>query len=77
MAAAVVHYIKHWDNNTKGYIEFGDVVSLQDAVDQTQRKLEDEILDGDVLGQFADLFTITKAEIVDSVQNYSGHRSSL
>lgn len=75
--AAVVHFIKHWDNNTKGSISFSDVASLREAFELAERHLKDEILDADVLGQFDELFSVTKAELVDSVQSYAGHVSSL
>jgi len=83
MSAAVVHYVKHWDNETKGYIEFSDVKNLAGAIDRAGVQLADEILEEAVNGEshltdksFSELVTITKAELVDSVQAYAGHRAS-
>lgn len=76
---AVVSYIKHWDNNTRGSLSFGDVVSLVQAVELADKDLTHEahqaLIDGewDLTELHATaLFTITKAEIVDSVQVYAG-----
>lgn len=74
MTAAVVHYVKHWDNDTKGHIEFSEVRDLNHALKMTESQLTAEALEDDVnaIDWVDSLFTITKAELVDSVQAYAG-----
>jgi hypothetical protein len=66
----IVSYTKHWDNDTKGTIEVegNDIVK---GLHHAERVLQDEIFDEDVLGQFEDLYTITKAEVGES-SNWTG-----
>lgn len=75
--SAVVHYIKHWDNDTKGYIEI-DSVDLVSAVAKINEQLVAEALaEGASANAYPwELVTITKAELAEG-SNYVGHRSSL
>lgn len=62
-AVVVVSFVKHFDNDTKGTMEFGDS-SIGWAVEQAQAQLiSDAIDDGIDVDKFspAELFTITKA----------------
>lgn len=78
--SAIVHYIKHWDNDTKGSIEFAETNDIVSAVWQAREQLvSDAVEDGYITSDqakssfaFSDVATITKAEIVDSVQAYAG-----
>lgn len=76
---AVVHYIKHWDNDTEGSVSYTGIFSLGTAITRTETDLIDEALaDGASKNAYPyELFTITKAEIVADVQAYAGHVSSL
>lgn len=64
-AVVIVHFTKHWDNNTKGYIEIA-AENIQVAVSQAKMDLiRDAYEDGILLTSTADtgdFFTITKAE---------------
>ena len=76
--STVVHYIKHWDNDTKGSISFDDNDIVISAWSARAHLIDEAIEDGvDTNVIPSDLFTITKAEVVAGVQAYAGFRSSL
>ena len=71
--STVVHYIKHWDNDTKGSIEFNNVANLDEAEALTRRHLVEDAIEDGVHGDDADLaYTITKAEVVEDSQDWTG-----
>jgi hypothetical protein len=76
--AIIVHFIKHWDNDTKGTIEV-KADSLVDGIDYACEILLSDIKEDDVvLGHDQDvntLFTITKAEIAQG-SNWTGAPSA-
>lgn len=72
--STVVHYIKHWDNDTKGSVEI-DKDNLVDAIEKARELLLVDAIEDGVKSAWLDAdnyFTITKAEIVEGVQNYTG-----
>lgn len=78
--SAIVHYIKHWDNDTKGSISFFDdeIADLAQAISFAERDLTKEahqaLTDGEwELSTVPVAYTITKAEFVaESAQSYTG-----
>lgn len=59
-AVAIVSYVKHWDNDTKGTMEFPDT-DLARAVELAQAQLVDDArADGIFWTNAARLYTITK-----------------
>lgn len=68
--ATIVSFIKHWDNDTRGTIEFSEVNEITQAIHLAERALiteaTEDINDVDSSASIAPgqaLFTITKVEL--------------
>ncbi len=68
----VVYFVKHWDNDTKGYMEFS-APNLGQAIQNASRTLLLEAVEdgADTRLSPEELFTITKAEL-DHGTNWNG-----
>lgn len=71
MSNVTVHYIKHWDNDTRGSMQFkaNDIV---DAAWQARKQLLTDAREDGVSSITPAIFTITKAEITNTVQQWTG-----
>lgn len=73
--STVVHYTNHFDNDTKGWISFTETDDIERAILLARIELTEEYLtdlDADSNADPQTLFTITKAEVVESVQAWTG-----
>jgi hypothetical protein len=70
---AIVHYVKHWDNDTKGTVEFDGGDTLATAILRATTQLIADAMEDGVDGESdpAALFTITKAELAQG-SNWTG-----